>query len=99
MIRSVTVGAAAGLHARAAARIARAAADLPVRVSVARSGRSPVPADSVLALLTLAATYGTELTLQADGPGAEAAVQQIAALIAAEPDRGHSEIAGGRRRG
>jgi phosphocarrier protein len=86
VIRSVTVGAVAGLHARVAAVVARTAARLPVRVSVARSGRAPVPADSVLALLTLGATHGTELTLSADGDGAAHALAEVAALLDAARD-------------
>jgi phosphocarrier protein HPr len=86
VIRTAPVGAVAGLHARVAAIVARTAAGLPVRVSVARNGRAPVPADSVLALLTLGATHGTDLTLSADGDGAAHALAEVAALLDAARD-------------
>lgn len=67
MIRTVRIGSVAGLHARSAARVAATAAGLPVPVTV-RKGDRVVLADSVLGLLSLAATYGTELTLEAGPP-------------------------------
>jgi phosphocarrier protein HPr len=79
VIRSVTVGFPAGLHARAAALVARAAAAQPVPVTVRAPNRPPVPADSVLSLLTLGATRGTRLTVEAEDP---AALDAVARLIA-----------------
>jgi phosphocarrier protein HPr len=64
MIVTVLVGSASGLHARAAARVAAVAASCQTPVWVRRDDGKPVPADSVLSLLTLAATFGTELTLE-----------------------------------
>ena len=79
MIRSMIVGFPAGLHARAAALVAQAAAAQPVPVTVRAADRRAVPADSVLSLLTLGATRGTELTLEAEDP---AALETLARLIA-----------------
>jgi phosphocarrier protein len=86
VIRTVVVGCRSGLHARAAAEVARAAAAHPVPVLVRAAGHRPVPADSVLGLLTLAATRGAELTLEADGAGAAAALAALARLIESDLD-------------
>jgi phosphocarrier protein HPr len=86
MIRAVVVGSASGLHARTAALVANAAARLPVTVSVRAPGRSPVPADSVLGLLTLGAVHGATLTLEAVGHGAGPALDELAALLESDLD-------------
>ncbi|MDT5040171.1 MAG: phosphocarrier protein HPr [Actinoplanes sp.] len=85
MTRTVRIGSVAGLHARSAARVAAAAASLPERATV-RMGDRVVPADSVLGLLSLAATYGTELILVADGAGAAETLAILAGLLADDLD-------------
>jgi phosphocarrier protein len=86
MIQTVRVGSAAGLHARAAALVAAAAAEQPVAVTIRRGGRAPVPADSVLALLTLGAVHGAKLTLEATGDGAADALARLAGLLSRDLD-------------
>jgi phosphocarrier protein HPr len=87
VIRAVRVGSATGLHARAAAIVAAAAAEETTAITVRRDGRPAVPADCVLALLTLAATRGTQLTLEAeDSAAAGRALDRVAALLAADLD-------------
>jgi len=87
MIRTVLLGGRAGLHLRAASRIADAAARQPASVTVRTAQRpAAVPADSVLSLLSLGALCGTELILEAYGPGAGAALESLAALLAIDPD-------------
>ncbi|MEV4637677.1 HPr family phosphocarrier protein [Actinoplanes sp. NPDC049548] len=86
MIRTVLLAGRSGLHMRAASRIAVAAALLPVPVTVRTLDRPPVPADSVLALLTLGALCGTELILEAHGEGAAAALDRLAGLFATDLD-------------
>jgi phosphocarrier protein len=90
MIRRVVVGCASGLHARAAGRVAAAAAQEQTPITVRRAGGTPVPADSVLSLLTLAAPRGTELVLEAEGPDAAEALARVGALLAADLDIGAS---------
>ncbi|MFF3631088.1 HPr family phosphocarrier protein [Streptomyces sp. NPDC002164] len=82
----VTVGAADGLHARPASLFVQAAARQPVRVTVARPGATPVDARSFLAVLTLAAGHGETLELTAEGDAAPAALDELAALLASDPD-------------
>lgn len=80
MIVAVTVGSATGLHAREAARVAAVAASCPTPVWVRRDGGAPVPADSVLSLLMLAAPQGAELLLEsASSSSLELVAQAIGA--------------------
>ncbi|WP_158892142.1 HPr family phosphocarrier protein [Amycolatopsis anabasis] len=84
--RRVTVASKVGLHARPAALVAKAAASQPVAVSIAKDGRDPVAAGSVLNLMTLAAGHGDEVIITAEGEGAQAAVDAIADLVASDLD-------------
>ncbi|MEV6600191.1 HPr family phosphocarrier protein [Actinoplanes sp. NPDC051346] len=86
MIRTVLLGGRGGLHMRAAARIAAAAALLPAQVTVRTSERPAVPADSILALLSLGALCGTEMILEAYGSAAADALDRLAGLLAADLD-------------
>ncbi|PXY23656.1 HPr family phosphocarrier protein [Prauserella sp. PE36] len=82
----VTVASKVGLHARPAALVAKAAAAQPVTVTIAKDGGEPVPAGSVLNLMTLGAAFGDEVVIAADGTGAEEAVTAIAELVATDLD-------------
>jgi phosphocarrier protein len=84
--RTVTVGSATGLHARPAALFVAAAAAQPVSVKISVDGRPGVPANSMLSVLSLGARQGTEVTLEADGEGAEAALDTLADLLARDLD-------------
>lgn len=86
MIRTVLLGGRAGLHMRAASRIAIAAQLLPVAVTVRTLDRPAVPADSVLSLLSLGALCGTELILEAYGEGAAEALESLADLLSRDLD-------------
>ncbi|GAB3367275.1 HPr family phosphocarrier protein [Amycolatopsis echigonensis] len=84
--KRVTVASKVGLHARPAALVAKAAAAQPVAVRIAKDGGDPVAAGSVLNLMTLAAAYGDEVVISAEGDGAEAAVEAVAELVATDLD-------------
>ncbi|HEY3141898.1 MAG TPA: HPr family phosphocarrier protein [Acidimicrobiales bacterium] len=87
--RIVTVGSASGLHARPARLFVKAAAALPVTVTVTVAGKPPAKAASMLGVLALGAVQGTEVTLAADDDAAgqgQAAVDQLADLLAADLD-------------
>ena len=75
-----------GLHARAAAKFVRTAETFDARVQVTRDDQS-VSGTSILGLMLLGAGPGTELTLQAEGSDAEAAIAALGDLI----DRGFDE--------
>ena len=65
-----------GLHARPAAEFVKAAAKTEARVRV-----NGVDAKSLLAIMALALPQGASLTIEADGPGAQEAVDTLAALV------------------
>ncbi|MET7402490.1 HPr family phosphocarrier protein [Dactylosporangium sp. NPDC005572] len=84
--RTVAVGSASGLHARPAKLFVEAASKLPVPVTIRTGEKKPVPAKSILGVLSLGAKQGTEVTLEADGDGAQAALDNLAALLARDLD-------------
>jgi phosphocarrier protein HPr len=85
--RVVTVGSASGLHARPARLFVKAAAALPVDVTVTVAGKRPARAASMLGVLALGAVQGTEVTLSADDDaGGRAAVDELAELLATDLD-------------
>lgn len=79
--REAIVGSPGGLHARPAALFVAAAQKLPVPVTIRTAERPPAPAASMLAVLALKATFGTSVVLEAQGEGAEAALDALAALV------------------
>ncbi|MFI6179559.1 HPr family phosphocarrier protein [Nonomuraea sp. NPDC051191] len=83
--RTVAVASASGLHARPAKVFVREAARLGVPVRV-RLGEKSVPAGSMLGVLSLGAVRGTVVTLEADGAGAEEALDTLAALLSRDLD-------------
>ncbi|MBE1489857.1 HPr family phosphocarrier protein [Plantactinospora solaniradicis] len=84
--RTVTVGSASGLHARPAALFVAAAAAQPVRVTIRTGEKRPVPANSMLSVLSLGARRGTEVVIEAEGEGADAALDALAELLARDLD-------------
>lgn len=83
---TVVVGSPSGLHARPASLFVQAAARQPVKVTVARDGQAPVDARSLLSVLALGAKHGESLVLAAEGDGAQAAIEELAALVARDLD-------------
>jgi phosphocarrier protein len=83
--RTVAVASASGLHARPAKLFVQEAMRLGVPVTV-RLGEKAVPAKSMLGVLSLGAVQGTEVTLEADGPGAEEALEALVSLLARDLD-------------
>lgn len=79
--RTVRVVNPLGLHARAAARFVRLASQFTATVRVARGARE-LDGKSILGLLLLGASRGTEITVRAEGVDAEAAVAALTRLIA-----------------
>ncbi|HEX3431522.1 MAG TPA: HPr family phosphocarrier protein [Rhizomicrobium sp.] len=72
-----------GLHARASAKIVEAAARFQSRITIVKDGQT-VDARSIMGLMMLAASPGSEIAIEADGPDAEAAVAAIVALAQAK---------------
>ncbi len=84
--RRVTVGSKVGLHARPAALFVQAAARQAVPVTIAKNGGDPVDARSILMVLGLDAHGGDEVVLTAEGDGADAVLDELAALVARDLD-------------
>jgi len=70
-----------GLHARPADLIVRLAKQYQSKIEVVKENQR-VDGKSILDLLTLAAVQGTELTIEAMGDDAQAAIDALAALFA-----------------
>ncbi len=78
--RTVQLPNPSGLHARPAKVFAQAAADADAEVTVAK-GDNEVNAASVLSVLTLDCHQGDEITIRAQGQGAEEAVAALVELV------------------
>ena len=79
-VRTVRVVNALGLHARAAARFVHVASQFVSQIRVGRDGRS-MDGKSIMGILLLAASRGTELTITADGVDETGAVAALVDLI------------------
>jgi phosphocarrier protein len=76
----VTICNQRGLHARASAKFVAEAGRFDARVTLSRDGEQ-VQADSIMELLMLAAGPGARITISAEGPEAQAALDALAALV------------------
>lgn len=79
--RSIPVINRLGLHARAAAKLVRLAGSFKSHITLALRGRE-INAKSIMGLMMLAATRGSEVFLRANGEDEQAAVDAISALFA-----------------
>ena len=70
-----------GLHARPSAQLTQVAGRFASEVYIARNGRR-VNAKSIMGVMMLAAGPGSTVTVDAEGPDEEQAVEAIGALIA-----------------
>ena len=77
---TLRVGNQFGLHARVATMMVQAMQNYVCQVTLAKDGVE-VDARSVLGLLLLAATPGSELLVRAHGPDSRQAIQEISRLI------------------
>lgn len=78
-----------GLHARAAAQLVKLAGTFKSRVLIVREDNNVfADAKSILSVLTLAASLGTELSLQVDGDDSAEALAALIQLF----ERGFGEI-------
>ena len=78
--RNLTVVNQLGLHARAAAKFVHLASRFQSRIRVARNARQ-MDGKSIMGLLLLAAACGSMITVTADGPDEEAAIDALSALV------------------
>ncbi|MCW2902309.1 MAG: putative phosphocarrier protein HPr [Streptosporangiaceae bacterium] len=97
--RKVVIASSGGLHARPAQLFVQAAGQQPVAVLIAVGDRPPVPAASILSVLSLGAVHGTEVTLSAEGDGAEESLVALADLLGQDLDAEAPEAATGKAGG
>ena len=84
--RIATVASAVGLHARPATIFVKAATDTGLAVKVGRPGQKMVDARSILMVMSLGVKCGEQVELTAEGPDAEARLDELAALVEQDLD-------------
>lgn len=79
--KTVTIVNKLGLHARASSKLVQLANNFKSEITVARGSRV-VNAKSIMGLMMLAASKGTEICLKTDGEDEDAAMEALTILIA-----------------
>lgn len=80
LTEKITIINKLGLHARAAALLARNASAFDSQIKVSLQGKQ-VDAKSVMSLMLLAASQGTEVSLHIEGPDQQQAMAALTELI------------------
>jgi phosphocarrier protein HPr len=78
--KPVTVHSEVGLHARPAARFAKAAGGYAADVRIIKDG-TDVDAKSLLSVLKLDVRHGDEITISTEGEDAERALAELVGLL------------------
>jgi len=81
--RTVKIVNKLGLHARPAAEIVKTAARFKSDITIIRDDLE-VNGKSIMGVMMLAAEFGSTILLRAEGPEADAALDALAALVAAK---------------
>jgi phosphocarrier protein len=82
IVRIVRICNQRGLHARAAAKFVKCAGNFAVDVSVARDG-NVVSGLSIMGLMMLAASNGSDIEIRVSGTDAAAAAEALCRLVEA----------------
>jgi len=77
---TATVSDPVGFHLRAAGRIVKLTKSFESEVTIRYNGRV-ANAKSIMGLASLAAEFGTDVLIEAEGVDEEAAIQQLVQLI------------------
>ncbi len=80
IIKQTTIINKLGLHARAATKFANTAMQYSSTISVTCNGKS-IDGKSIMSLMLLAASKGTEIEIRVDGEDEENALSALIALI------------------
>lgn len=88
--RTVVVASQVGLHARPAKLFTQAAAASGLPVRIAKAGGPAVDASSILRVMALGVKHGEEVTLSAEGDGADEVLDRLVDLLATDLD-GHAD--------
>lgn len=84
---TVTIINKLGLHARAASKLVNTASAFAAEIQVGKDGNM-VDGKSIMSVMMLAASKGTDLQLQCDGPDEQLAADTITTLINNRFDEG-----------
>lgn len=77
---SVTIINKLGLHARASAKFVQLASTFECQITLERSGQT-VNGKSIMGIMMLAASQGTELRVCTDGTGEKKALESLVEMI------------------
>ena len=89
IVRTVRICNQRGLHARAAAKFVKCAGSFGAEITVSRDGTS-VSGLSILGLMLLAASNGSNIEIRAEGADATAAIEALSALVDAGFDENNA---------
>jgi len=84
--REAVIGSRVGLHARPAAIFVKATTRTGLPVKIGRQGGSLVDARSMLGVLAVGAKNGDTVVLEAEGEGAESALDSLVVLLQQDHD-------------
>ncbi|NBH26295.1 HPr family phosphocarrier protein [Lachnospiraceae bacterium] len=72
-----TINDALGIHARPAGQLAKLVAGFGSKITIAKEGGADVSAKSIMSLMGLGATKGTNVTVKVEGPDEDVAVKAV----------------------
>ena len=78
--KNITISNKLGLHARASAKLTKAAGGFPCNVWISKGDRR-VNAKSIMGVMMLAAGKGAKVTFETSGPDEAEAMEAIVALV------------------
>lgn len=78
--RTITLASKSGLHARPAAVFVQKAKTFRSQITLSKNDKA-VNGKSILSVLTLGAEQGEQVVLKANGEDADAAIDQLTALL------------------
>ena len=78
--RQVAITNQRGLHARASAKFVNLASQIDAKIEVEKDGHR-VCGTSIMGLMMLGAAMGDSIVIHVEGDGADAALEQLAALV------------------
>ena len=78
--QTITISNRAGIHARPAALLVQTTKDYNCNIYFEK-GHNRINAKSIMGIITLGASYGTEIKIIAEGEGEQAAVESLVRLF------------------
>lgn len=78
---SLTIKNRLGLHARAAAKLVRAAGEYQADIRLIRADGVEADARSILSLISLGCDYDSQVTIAAEGIDADRAIEALSGII------------------